>query len=259
MELVLEVQAQVQLVREPQQVVEDRAQADVAGVPDDADLDHPVSASVPCSARTRSAMPAASSPHCASCVARGLTNAELYLDGAALPIANSITGVSDLLQRRLGMTRGEFFNTYFTGQKELNVMAAMKPTQRAQFLSRVLGYERLRQPSYRGVRNDLTPSSDVPDVPGENIFGFTDPTDVGKPGDTGLASENTGRAGKRMGRYFTLQSKTELGRTLDVDDARLPGGVRLHVVLPPISPTGLWWYSGVATSRERCARALPSR
>jgi hypothetical protein len=59
------------------------------------------------------------------------------------------------------------------------------------------------------------PSSDVPDVPGENIFGFTDPTDVGKPGDTGLASENTGRAGKRMGRYFTLQSKTELGRTLD--------------------------------------------
>jgi hypothetical protein len=59
------------------------------------------------------------------------------------------------------------------------------------------------------------PSSDVPDVPGENIFGFTDPTDVGKPGDMGFASENTGRAGKRMGRYFTLQSKTELGRTLD--------------------------------------------
>ena len=77
-------------------------------------------------------------------VARGLTNAELYLDGATLPIANSITGVSELLQRRLGMTRAEFFNTYFTGQKELNVMAAMGPTERAQFLSRVLGYEKLR-------------------------------------------------------------------------------------------------------------------
>jgi hypothetical protein len=56
---------------------------------------------------------------------------------------------------------------------------------------------------------------EVPDVPGENIFGFTDPTDVGKPGDTGLASENTGRAVKRMGRYFTVTSKTELSRTLD--------------------------------------------
>ena len=77
-------------------------------------------------------------------VVRGLTSAELYLDASAEPIANSITAVGDLLQRRLGMTRSEFFNTYFTGQKELDVMAAMGPTERAQFLSRVLGYERLR-------------------------------------------------------------------------------------------------------------------
>jgi exonuclease SbcC len=77
-------------------------------------------------------------------VIRGLTNAELYLDRAAAPIANSTTGVTDVLRRRLGMTRDEFFNTYFTGQKELSVMAAMGPTERAQFLSRLLGYERLR-------------------------------------------------------------------------------------------------------------------
>ena len=77
-------------------------------------------------------------------VVRGLTNAELYLDGPLNKIADSITGVTDVLQRRLGMTREEFFNTYFTGQKELSVMAAMSPTERAQFLSRVLGYERLR-------------------------------------------------------------------------------------------------------------------
>lgn len=77
-------------------------------------------------------------------VVRGLTSAELYLDGADAPIANSITGVTELLQRRLGMSREEFFNTYFTGQKELSVMAAMGPSQRAQFLSHVLGYERLR-------------------------------------------------------------------------------------------------------------------
>jgi len=77
-------------------------------------------------------------------VVRGLTSAELFLDGAELPIANSLTAVTELLQRRLGMTRAEFFNTYFTGQKELNVMAAMGPSERAQFLSRVLGYEKLR-------------------------------------------------------------------------------------------------------------------
>lgn len=77
-------------------------------------------------------------------VVRGLTNAELYLDRAAAPIANSTSGVTDVLRRRLGMSRDEFFNTYFTGQKELSVMAAMGPTERAQFLSRLLGYERLR-------------------------------------------------------------------------------------------------------------------
>ena len=77
-------------------------------------------------------------------VERGLTTAELYLDGADAPVANSLTGVTDMLRRRLGMSRDEFFNTYFTGQKELDVMAAMAPSERAQFLSRVLGYERLR-------------------------------------------------------------------------------------------------------------------
>lgn len=77
-------------------------------------------------------------------VVRGLTVAELYLDGAEQPIANSATSVGELLQRRIGMTRSEFFNTYFTGQKELAVMASLSATERAQFLSRVLGYERLR-------------------------------------------------------------------------------------------------------------------
>lgn len=77
-------------------------------------------------------------------VVRQLTSALVYLDGAEAPVAHTITGVSELLQRRLGMSRAEFFNTYFTGQKELNVMAAMGPSERAQFLSRVLGYERLR-------------------------------------------------------------------------------------------------------------------
>ncbi len=77
-------------------------------------------------------------------VVRGLSMAELYLDGAAEPVANSVTAVAEFLQRRIGMTRAEFFNTYFTGQKDLAVMQALTASERAQFLSRVLGYEKLR-------------------------------------------------------------------------------------------------------------------
>ena len=83
-------------------------------------------------------------------VVRGLNTAEVYLDGDDTPIANSITAVTDLLQRRLGMSLSEFFHTYFTGQKELSVMAALTPSKRGQFLSRVLGYEKLR------IAQDLT-------------------------------------------------------------------------------------------------------
>jgi exonuclease SbcC len=94
-------------------------------------------------------------------VVRGLTLAELYLDDGEQPIANSATAVGEMLQRRLGMTRSEFFNTYFTGQKELAVMAALTATERAQFLSRVLGYERLRvaqelvEQKRRDLRNEI--------------------------------------------------------------------------------------------------------
>ena len=95
-------------------------------------------------------------------VVRGLTMAEVYLDGGDLPIANSATAVGDLLQRRLGMTRSEFFNTYFTGQKELTVMGSLSATERGQFLSRVLGYEKLRTAQEladqrrRDLRNEIT-------------------------------------------------------------------------------------------------------
>src|SRR5688500_18179085 len=77
-------------------------------------------------------------------IVRSLTTDELYQDGDPAAIANSIGAVTERVTRVLGMTRDEFFNTYFTGQKELAVMAAMSAPERAQFLSRVLGYERLR-------------------------------------------------------------------------------------------------------------------
>jgi len=77
-------------------------------------------------------------------ILRTLGGAELYQDSEAAPIANSIGSVTERVTRLMGMSRDEFFNTYFTGQKELAVMAAMTATERATFLSRVLGYERLR-------------------------------------------------------------------------------------------------------------------
>ncbi|MEP6573419.1 MAG: SMC family ATPase [Gemmatimonadota bacterium] len=77
-------------------------------------------------------------------IVRTLSTAELYQDSDPAPIANSIATVTEQTSRMLGMRQEEFFNTYFTGQKELAVMAAMKPAERAQFLSRVLGYERLK-------------------------------------------------------------------------------------------------------------------
>lgn len=78
-------------------------------------------------------------------VLRTLNNAEVYLDGASAPVAATLGGATVYLQQRLGMTREEFFNTYFTGQKELQFLAAMGPTERGRFLSQVLGYERLRR------------------------------------------------------------------------------------------------------------------
>jgi exonuclease SbcC len=77
-------------------------------------------------------------------VSRTPRTAELYKAEAEDPIAAGTTEVTRQLTRRLGMTRREFYNTYFTGQKELQFLAAMKPTERARFLSQVLGYERLR-------------------------------------------------------------------------------------------------------------------
>jgi exonuclease SbcC len=90
-------------------------------------------------------------------VVRGLYNAELFQDRFDQPTATSQQEVSAKVERVLGMTRDEFFNTYFTGQKELAVMAAMGPTERARFLSRVLGYEKLRfaQDRVREARSGL--------------------------------------------------------------------------------------------------------
>ncbi len=78
-------------------------------------------------------------------VERGLYNAALYQDGRDTPIAGQSQEVASRVTRLLGMNRDEFFNTEFTGQKELAVMASMGATDRARFLSRVLGYAKLKR------------------------------------------------------------------------------------------------------------------
>jgi exonuclease SbcC len=78
-------------------------------------------------------------------VVRSLHNAELYQDGDPSPVAVSIGAVTDRIERLLAMTRDDFFHTYFTSQKELAALAQMTGPERAQFLSRVLGYERIRE------------------------------------------------------------------------------------------------------------------
>jgi exonuclease SbcC len=77
-------------------------------------------------------------------VVRSLNSADVFLGDEAAPVATTIGGVTRYLQGRLGMTRREFFNTYFTGQKELQFLATLGPADRGRFLSTVLGYERLR-------------------------------------------------------------------------------------------------------------------
>ncbi len=90
-------------------------------------------------------------------VVRTLSSAEVYLDGGAAPVAATLGGATAYLQARIGMLREEFFNTYFTGQKELQFLSAMGPAERGRFLSQVLGYERLRraQDLTRTRRNEL--------------------------------------------------------------------------------------------------------
>ncbi len=72
------------------------------------------------------------------------STAELRHDGKT--IANSTKAVNEKLSQLLGMTHQEFFNSYFTGQKDLNFLGAIKgATERERFIAKMLGYERLSE------------------------------------------------------------------------------------------------------------------
>ena len=51
------------------------------------------------------------------------------------------------------------------------------------------------------------------EVPGGDIFGFTNPTDIGDAGELSFASENTGLAGKRDGSHLALFTKSQIAYT----------------------------------------------
>ena len=75
-------------------------------------------------------------------IERFLDKAELYLGDNQTPIVTTQQEVTKYLTDKLGMTKDEFFNTYFTGQKELNFLGNQKPLERRKFISKVLNYEK---------------------------------------------------------------------------------------------------------------------
>ncbi len=70
--------------------------------------------------------------------------AELQQDGRT--IANSIDAVKSAVFKLLNMTHQEFFNSYFTGQKDLKFLGGIASgVDRERFIAKMLGYERIEQ------------------------------------------------------------------------------------------------------------------
>jgi DNA repair protein SbcC/Rad50 len=144
-------------------------------------------------------------------VVRTLTGADVFLDGDATPVASSLRGATDYLQQRLGMSRDEFFNTYFTGQKDLQFLAQMGPAERGRFLAQVLGYERLRsaQVRARSRRSEI----------GHEIDGLR----AGFPDPAALRAELEVALGRREAARAALQlARAELADAASALDAMAP-------------------------------------
>ncbi len=90
-------------------------------------------------------------------VLRYLDKAEVYLKDNAAPVVTSQQEVTKYLIEKIGMTKNEFFNTYFTGQKELNFLKSQGPVERKKFISGVLNYDKIReaQEAARSDKNNI--------------------------------------------------------------------------------------------------------
>ncbi|MCS6959426.1 MAG: SMC family ATPase [Pseudanabaenaceae cyanobacterium SKYGB_i_bin29] len=72
------------------------------------------------------------------------SEAQLWQEGQL--IATSVKGVDEKLEQLLRMNYQEFFNSYFTGQKELQFLGAIEGgANRERFIARMLGYERIEE------------------------------------------------------------------------------------------------------------------
>lgn len=67
--------------------------------------------------------------------------------------------------------------------------------------------------SKNGKDNAKQDDHGFPEVPGDDIFGFTSTTDTGNKGDRGFANELTGFHGRRDGSYNVLSNKMEFSYT----------------------------------------------
>lgn len=89
------------------------------------------------------------------------------------------------------------------------------------------------------------------EIPGGDIFGFTDPTDVGDPGDKGVSFETTTRIGRAGGGLYASPTlKTELSGTvapnLAVSLASFVTGHRIRSV-PDLDNRSSVGFDGVST------------
>lgn len=89
-------------------------------------------------------------------ITRTLDKAEVYIN--ATLSATSTAETIKYLTEKLGMTLDEFYNTYFTRQKELNFLKTLKPIDRRKFISHVLGYDKLKfaQEKVRSDKNNFS-------------------------------------------------------------------------------------------------------
>lgn len=77
-------------------------------------------------------------------VVRSLGAATL-IGGNGNTLVTGARAVTAELEKRIGMGRDEFSATYFTAQKELEFLADKGPTDRARFLARIMGYDKLKR------------------------------------------------------------------------------------------------------------------
>ncbi|KMO42899.1 hypothetical protein VQ02_01775 [Methylobacterium variabile] len=91
------------------------------------------------------------------------------------------------------------------------------------FLAAVHGTSAAHAQSLPTAAENLTPG----DLDSEHLFGFTEGSDLGVPGEAELEWETTGRLGKRVGRFLAVDSGLALKVPL-TNDFRLAPGVTFN-------------------------------